>query len=97
MSEIVGREEHLPAVRAFVGEEDGEAAAFLLEGEAGIGKSTLWLAGVDHARPDGESGSHPAPLFLRRHHFCATDACSTPLSLSSESLNAVSSPASPFI
>ena len=29
------------------------AAALVLEGEAGIGKSTLWLAGVEHARALG--------------------------------------------
>ncbi len=28
-------------------------AGFVLEGEAGIGKSTLWLAGVEHARARG--------------------------------------------
>jgi len=53
VSEIIGREEELALVHAFIGEADGEPAALVLEGEAGIGKSTLWLAGVEHARAQG--------------------------------------------
>ncbi|MFL6066934.1 MAG: ATP-binding protein [Gaiellaceae bacterium] len=52
-SEIVGREEELVSVHAFIGAAEGGAAAFVLEGEAGIGKSTLWLAGVERARSRG--------------------------------------------
>jgi len=53
VSGIVGRNEELASVTAFVdGVRDGPAA-LVLEGEAGIGKSTLWLAGVDHARSQG--------------------------------------------
>jgi DNA-binding CsgD family transcriptional regulator len=48
--ELVGREEELASVHAFVGEAEGGPAALVLEGEAGIGKSTLWLAGVEYAR-----------------------------------------------
>ncbi len=51
--EIVGREEELAALNAFVGEVDGGLAALVLEGEAGIGKSTLWESGVQHARSQG--------------------------------------------
>jgi DNA-binding CsgD family transcriptional regulator len=50
---IVGREEDLASVHAFVDRADAGVAALVLEGEAGIGKSTLWLAGVDHARSLG--------------------------------------------
>ena len=50
-SEIVGREEELASLHAFIGAaQGGGLAALVLEGEAGIGKSTLWLAGVEHAR-----------------------------------------------
>jgi DNA-binding CsgD family transcriptional regulator len=52
-SEIVGREEELRALSAFVGRELTGAAALVLEGEAGIGKSTLWAAAVEDARADG--------------------------------------------
>src|SRR2546425_1761083 len=51
--EIVGREEELGSVHAFIGEAERGRAALVLEGEAGMGKSTLWLAGVEHARAQG--------------------------------------------
>ncbi len=47
---IVGREEELALVHTFVEHAGREPAALVLEGDAGIGKSTLWLAGVEHAR-----------------------------------------------
>src|SRR5436190_9889317 len=53
--EIVGREQERAAVRAFVERTDSGSAALVLEGEPGIGKSTLWLAGVEHARARGIS------------------------------------------
>jgi DNA-binding CsgD family transcriptional regulator len=53
VSEIVGREEELASLHAFFGEAQGGAAALVLEGDAGIGKSTLWLAGIEHARAQG--------------------------------------------
>jgi DNA-binding CsgD family transcriptional regulator len=51
--EIVGREEELGVFERFFGRPSGGLAALVLEGEAGIGKSTLWLAGVEHARKRG--------------------------------------------
>jgi DNA-binding CsgD family transcriptional regulator len=51
--EIVSREEELGSLRAFIGQTEGGPAALVLEGEAGIGKSTLWRAGVEHARAGG--------------------------------------------
>jgi DNA-binding CsgD family transcriptional regulator len=53
VSKIVGREDEIASVYAFVGEADGGVAALVLEGEAGIGKTTLWLAGLEHARALG--------------------------------------------
>lgn len=53
--EIVARDAELAAVRAFVEGADKERAALVFEGEAGIGKSTLWLAGVEHAHARGIS------------------------------------------
>jgi DNA-binding CsgD family transcriptional regulator len=53
MFEIVGREEELASLHAFIDEARGGPAALVLEGEAGIGKSTLWLAGVEHSRTRG--------------------------------------------
>jgi DNA-binding CsgD family transcriptional regulator len=44
--EVVGREEELEVILAFVGDVQSFPAALLLEGEAGIGKTTLWQAGI---------------------------------------------------
>jgi DNA-binding CsgD family transcriptional regulator len=51
--ELVGREQELASLDAFLGEGRGGPSALVLEGAAGIGKSTLWLAGVEHARSRG--------------------------------------------
>ena len=52
-AEIVGRDDELALVSAFL-ERAGEGVTALeLEGAAGIGKSTLWLAGVAEARTQG--------------------------------------------
>jgi DNA-binding CsgD family transcriptional regulator len=51
--EIVGREKELAALGAFLGEVPEGPATLVLEGDAGIGKSTLWLAGVERARAGG--------------------------------------------
>jgi DNA-binding CsgD family transcriptional regulator len=52
VSEIVGRQEELASLRGFV-DAARSPAALVLEGEAGVGKSTLWLAAVEHARARG--------------------------------------------
>ena len=49
--DVVGRDEELAAVVAFVGGD--VSAALVIEGEAGIGKTTLWRAGVERAREQG--------------------------------------------
>ncbi len=51
--EVVGREEEFASIHSFVDRTAGNVAALVLEGEAGIGKSTLWLAGVEYARAAG--------------------------------------------
>jgi DNA-binding CsgD family transcriptional regulator len=51
--DIVGREVELASVHAFLDGQDEGPAALTLDGEAGIGKSTLWLAGVAAARERG--------------------------------------------
>lgn len=53
MLEIVGREAELACLDGFVEAVSGAPAAVLLEGEAGIGKSTLWRAAVERARAGG--------------------------------------------
>ena len=51
--DVVGREAELASVYAFLDRDAEAPAALVLEGEAGIGKSTLWLAGVEGARERG--------------------------------------------
>jgi DNA-binding CsgD family transcriptional regulator len=46
---IISREDELATLHAFLTGANGQARALVLEGEAGIGKSTLWLAGVERA------------------------------------------------
>jgi DNA-binding CsgD family transcriptional regulator len=48
-TEIVGRDEELRAISSFL-EQTPPSGALLIEGEAGIGKTTLWRAGVEAAR-----------------------------------------------
>ena len=52
-SEIVGRDEEREAVSAFLGQVPDAPTALVLEGEAGIGKSTVWLEGVSLAHALG--------------------------------------------
>jgi DNA-binding CsgD family transcriptional regulator len=51
--EVVARGEELSALDAVLDRAAAGSAALVLEGEAGIGKSTLWRAGVDAARARG--------------------------------------------
>ena len=48
--EIIGRDEELGAVRAFISRVGDGPGALVLSGEAGIGKTILWEAGVEEAR-----------------------------------------------
>ena len=51
--DIVGRDEERASLQAFIDDAQDGPSALVLEGEAGIGKSTLWLAGVEYARQRG--------------------------------------------
>jgi DNA-binding CsgD family transcriptional regulator len=53
VSEIVGREEELASVFSLVDGVREGPVSLVLEGEAGIGKTILWHAGVEHARAGG--------------------------------------------
>jgi predicted ATPase len=52
-SQVIGRESELSTIHAFLGGANEAHAAVVLEGEPGIGKSTLWLAGLDVAQERG--------------------------------------------
>ena len=47
--EIVGRDQELATLRAFIDRADASCSALVLEGEPGIGKSALLLAGLEYA------------------------------------------------
>jgi DNA-binding CsgD family transcriptional regulator len=51
--EIVGRDEELGSIYVFLDQTADGPAALVLEGAAGIGKSTLWRAGIEAARARG--------------------------------------------
>jgi DNA-binding CsgD family transcriptional regulator len=51
--EIVSREAELGSILSFLAGGEDEALALVLEGEPGIGKSTLWAGGVEEARDRG--------------------------------------------
>jgi DNA-binding CsgD family transcriptional regulator len=51
--QLVGRRQELAAIDAFLGEDARGAAALVLEGEAGIGKTSVWREGVERARGRG--------------------------------------------
>src|SRR6266446_5862550 len=51
--EVVGRDEELAAVREFLDAVERLPAALVVEGEAGIGKTTLWRAGIASAEERG--------------------------------------------
>ena len=53
MVEIVGRDEELALLETFLDGSGEGFQALSLEGDAGIGKSTLWRAGVERARQRG--------------------------------------------
>jgi hypothetical protein len=50
---ILGRDAELAELRNFIGSVSGGPSALILEGAAGIGKTTLWRAGVSFARAGG--------------------------------------------
>jgi predicted ATPase len=64
--QIVGRDAELASLRAFIDEAKGGTSALVLEGEAGIGKSTLWDLGVEHARAHGTSVLSSRPVEAER-------------------------------
>jgi DNA replication protein DnaC len=49
----LGRDAELSTVRRLLDDSENGARAVVLEGEPGLGKSTLWTAGVDEARTAG--------------------------------------------
>jgi DNA-binding CsgD family transcriptional regulator/tetratricopeptide (TPR) repeat protein len=65
-SEVVGREQELAAIDAFLDAQPGGPAVLLVEGEAGIGKTTLWLGAVQEARVRGQRVLDAVPAEAER-------------------------------
>jgi len=51
-ADVVGREDELAAISDFL-EADGSPCAVVVEGEPGIGKTTVWLAAIEQAEARG--------------------------------------------
>jgi|SoiMethySBSTD1v2_1073268.scaffolds.fasta_scaffold27606_5 DNA-binding CsgD family transcriptional regulator len=49
-AEVIGREGELGSIEAFLARAEDGPSALVLSGEAGIGKTVLWQAGVEEAR-----------------------------------------------
>ena len=62
MDGIIGREQERGIIDAFVAPDSDRPNSLLLEGEAGSGKTTLWLAGCDAARAAGACVLTARPL-----------------------------------
>ena len=74
--DTLGRDDELRTIHAFLDRPAPDGmAALVLEGEAGIGKSTLWLAGVEAARERGLRvlSSRPAEVELGVAHAALGD------------------------
>ncbi|MBM2823613.1 MAG: transcriptional regulator, luxR family, partial [Thermoleophilia bacterium] len=52
-SDVVGRDAELAVLRDFLASVSDGASALVLQGEAGVGKTTLWRAGVAEAEQHG--------------------------------------------
>src|SRR5436190_15018875 len=51
--ELVGRDEELALIEAILDRAETGFSGLVLEGEPGIGKTTLWTAGIERARERG--------------------------------------------
>jgi hypothetical protein len=51
--DVVGRDEELRTIMRVLDSPDGQPPAIVLQGEPGIGKTTLWAAAIGRARQRG--------------------------------------------
>jgi predicted ATPase len=61
LDSVVGRERELETIASFLELETPGGRVLVLEGEAGIGKTTLWRAGVDAGRELSHVVLHASP------------------------------------
>ena len=67
VAEIVGRDEDLERISRFLGNVDAFPGVLLLEGGAGIGKTTLWRAGLAAAAMAGFVVLRSTPSEAEKH------------------------------
>ena len=74
-SEVFGREAELEVLDRFLDDVSSRSAGLLIEGEAGIGKTTLWLAAARTARDRGYRvlEARPAESEARLSYAALTD------------------------
>src|SRR5204862_5106106 len=74
LDSVVGRADELALLDRFVGDE-GDELALTIEGEAGIGKTTLWRAGVEAATDRSYIilSSRPGPADVRLSYAALRD------------------------
>jgi DNA-binding CsgD family transcriptional regulator/tetratricopeptide (TPR) repeat protein len=53
LQDVIGREPELAEIQRILSEDDAGYRALRIDGEAGIGKTTLWRAGIDMAHAAG--------------------------------------------
>jgi hypothetical protein len=72
---ILGRDDELARVHAFLDRSDRKLRSLVLEGEAGVGKSTLWAASVSEAEQRGfyVLSSRPAEVERGLPHVVLAD------------------------
>ena len=74
--DVLGRDDELRTLHAFLdGPVGGATTALVVEGEAGIGKSTLWRAGAEAARARGFRVLSSRPAELDRGIAYAAQSC----------------------
>jgi hypothetical protein len=74
---LVGREEELDRLDAFLADEREELTRLLVEGDPGIGKTALWAAGLERARALGYRVLQASPAAAERTlSFAALGDCS---------------------
>ena len=79
--ELIGRHDELSVLVRFLGSLAAGPRVLLVEGEAGIGKTALWQAGLAHARARGQRtlACRPAGSEVRLSFAALGDLLAGPL------------------
>jgi hypothetical protein len=66
-ADVLGRGDELGSIEAFLGAVDTGPAVFVVRGEPGMGKTTMWRVAVDRARGRGLRVLTAAPAVAEAH------------------------------